>query len=139
MRRLLTTRAFVERYGERLREACTRTAVDLDPLLLPQGHLERLEPDALAQIEVACFIGAFESDPALIAALHAGRLAGAYLDVFAAKPSSADSPLWDFPNVLISPHNSSASSGNAARVGEIFFRNLERWMRGEPLENEVGR
>jgi phosphoglycerate dehydrogenase-like enzyme len=69
--------------------------------------------------------------------LPSGRLAGAYLDVFAEAPLPADSPLWDVPTVLISPHDSSASRGNAARISELFLRNVERWARGEPLENEV--
>jgi phosphoglycerate dehydrogenase-like enzyme len=76
-------------------------------------------------------------EAALIEALRAQRLAGAYLDVFAVEPLAADSPLWDLPNVIISPHDSSGSSGNAARVSELFLSNLERWARGEPLQNEV--
>ncbi len=81
--------------------------------------------------------GQIINEPALIAELRSGRLAGAYLDVFAAEPLPADSPLWDLPNVILSPHDSAASAGNAARVTEIFLRNLEHWGRGEPLENEV--
>ena len=81
--------------------------------------------------------GQIIDEPALLAALRDNRLAGAYLDVFAEEPLPADSPLWDLPNVLISPHDSAASRGNQARVSELFLRNLERWFRGEPLENEV--
>jgi phosphoglycerate dehydrogenase-like enzyme len=73
----------------------------------------------------------------LIAALRSGRLAGAYLDVFEKEPLPSDSPLWDMPNVLVSPHNSAAASGNALRVNAIFLENLKRWCRGEPLVNEV--
>ena len=73
----------------------------------------------------------------MIAALLNGRVAGAYLDVFAEEPLPVDSPLWDLPNVILSPHDSAASTGNSARVSELFLRNLEHWLRGEPLENEV--
>lgn len=83
--------------------------------------------------------GQIIDEPALITALQAGRIAGAYLDVFTEEPLPAGSPLWDLPNVIISPHNSSASSGNAARVSELFLRNMQHWMRGEALENEVHR
>ena len=81
--------------------------------------------------------GQIIDEAALIAALQHGTLAGAYLDVFAEEPLPPESPLWDLPNVLISPHDSAASSGNADRVSELFLRNLEHWARGEPLENEV--
>lgn len=78
-------------------------------------------------------------EAALIVALREQRLGGAYLDVFEHEPLPVDSPLWDLPNVIVSPHDSSASTGNSARVAEIFFRNLERWLRREALENEVTR
>jgi phosphoglycerate dehydrogenase-like enzyme len=81
--------------------------------------------------------GRIIDEPALIAALQLGRVAGAYLDVFVEEPLAADSPLWDLPNVIISPHDSAASTGNSARVSELFLGNLAHWLRGEPLENEV--
>jgi phosphoglycerate dehydrogenase-like enzyme len=49
----------------------------------------------------------------------------------------ADSPLWDLPRVIITPHNSAAAPGNDRRSAEIFFGNLGRWARGEPLTNQV--
>jgi len=101
-----------------------------------------IDATALARLPAtACVInvarGQIVDEEALIAALRSGGLAGAYLDVFAVEPLPADSPLWELPNVLISPHDSAASTGNAARVSEMFLCNLERWARGEPLENEV--
>jgi len=57
--------------------------------------------------------------------------------VFAQEPLPADSPLWDMPNVLCSPHNAAASAGNDARINAIFLDNLGRWKRNEPLINEV--
>jgi phosphoglycerate dehydrogenase-like enzyme len=73
----------------------------------------------------------------LIGALRSGHLAGAYLDVFETEPLPPESPLWDLPNVLITPHNSSAAAGNDERVLAIFLDNLGRWHRGEPLVNEI--
>lgn len=81
--------------------------------------------------------GEIVDEPALIAALESGHLAGAYLDVFENEPLAPDSPLWDMPNVFISPHNSAVASGNDDRIYAIFLVNLKRWMRGEPLLNEV--
>ena len=81
--------------------------------------------------------GEIVSEQALIAALRSGHLAGAYLDVFETEPLPPDSPLWDMPNVLVTPHNSAAAAGNDERVLAIFLENLGRWQRGEPLVNEV--
>lgn len=83
--------------------------------------------------------GEIVEERALISALSSGQLAGAYLDVFETEPLPADSPLWDMPNVLVSPHNAGAAAGNDARARAIFLDNLKRWARGEPLLNEVGK
>jgi phosphoglycerate dehydrogenase-like enzyme len=76
-------------------------------------------------------------EQSLIAALRSGHLAGAYLDVFETEPLPPESPLWDLPNVLITPHDSAAAAGNDERVLAIFLDNLGRWQHGEPLANEV--
>lgn len=76
---------------------------------------------------------------ALTDALASGRLAGAGLDVFDPEPLPPDDALWDLPNVIISPHTSGSSDGTTARVAEIFLDNLGRFVRGEPLRNEVTR
>ena len=46
-------------------------------------------------------------------------------------------PLWDLPNVVVTPHTAGHSDGNEARVAGIFLDNLRRWVRGEPLLNRV--
>lgn len=81
--------------------------------------------------------GEVVDESALIEALQAGRLAGAYLDVFAHEPLPADSPLWTLPNVIATPHSAGFSDGNAARVAGIFLDNLRRWQAGEGLRNLV--
>ena len=53
------------------------------------------------------------------------HLGGAVLDVFEDEPLPADSPLWDAPKVLVTPHNSFVGDGNAARLAEVIFVNLE--------------
>ncbi|MCW5747674.1 MAG: D-2-hydroxyacid dehydrogenase [Alphaproteobacteria bacterium] len=73
----------------------------------------------------------------VIEALASGRLAGAYLDVFEREPLDPASPLWDMPNVLISPHTASHSQGQNEAIFEIFLDNLARWRAGQPLRNDV--
>jgi phosphoglycerate dehydrogenase-like enzyme len=110
------------------------------PLTDETRHL--VNAAALARLSPAAHLlnvarGDIVDEAALIDALRAGRLAGAYLDVFAEEPLPASSPLWELPNVIVTPHDAGAASGNAARVAELFLANFERWARGEPLINEV--
>lgn len=72
--------------------------------------------------------GAVLDEPALVAALRAGLLAGAYLDVFEHEPLPADSPLWDLPNTLVTPHSAGFSAGNEARVDDMFLGHLRAWL-----------
>jgi D-2-hydroxyacid dehydrogenase (NADP+) len=73
----------------------------------------------------------------VIAALQSGHLAGAYLDVFEREPLVPASPLWDMPNVLISPHTASHSLGQNEAIFEIFLDNLARFRAGQSLRNDV--
>ncbi len=72
-------------------------------------------------------------ETAVVDALRSGRLAGAYLDVFAHEPLPPDSPLWQLPTVIATPHSAGFSDGNAARVDALFLDNLARWRTGQPL------
>ncbi len=80
--------------------------------------------------------GGVVDEPALIAALRSGHIAGAHLDVFEQEPLPAESPLWELTNVVVTPHNASASDGNDRRSAEIFLDHLRRWARGGPLANQ---
>jgi phosphoglycerate dehydrogenase-like enzyme len=73
----------------------------------------------------------------LVAALRAGRLAGAALDVFDTEPLPADSPLWTIPGVVVSPHMSGDVTGWRDALAELFVANFLRWQAGEPLRNVV--
>jgi glyoxylate/hydroxypyruvate reductase A len=76
-------------------------------------------------------------EPALIAALQAGRLGGAVLDVTATEPLPPDSPLWTLPNVLLTQHTGGGQPFEDEGKVEILLRNLQHLRRGEPLENLV--
>lgn len=75
----------------------------------------------------------------MIAALRTGWLAGAYLDVFEREPLDPASPLWDLPNVIVTPHTASHSLGQNEAIFDIFRDNLERWRTGQALRNDVDR
>lgn len=80
--------------------------------------------------------GTTVDEEALAAALHAGTIAGAVLDVARVEPLPADSPLWDAPNLLLTPH---MAGGRPVGAGDLIRRNIEHLRRGEPLENLVRR
>ena len=83
--------------------------------------------------------GAVIDEPAMIAALVEGRLAGAILDVFETEPLPPDNPLWDMPNVLVSPHSASTVVAENGRITDLFIDNLRRYLAGEPLRNVFDR
>ncbi len=76
---------------------------------------------------------------ALLSALREERLGGAALDVHDPEPLPPDSPFWDMPNVIVTPHRSGAVYGYLDRAAAFFAANLERYVRGQPLENVVER
>jgi len=81
--------------------------------------------------------GGIVQEDALLQVLREKRLSGAILDVFAEEPLSKDSPFWDLPNVLVTPHISSEFAGWPGAVARLFLKNLERWTRNAPLLNVV--
>jgi phosphoglycerate dehydrogenase-like enzyme len=102
--------------------------------LVDRAALQRL-PAGARLVNVAR--GEVVDEAALIDALRAGQLGGAYLDVFAHELLAATSPLWSLPNVIATPHSAGFSDGNAARVVDIFLDNLRRWSAGDTLRNRV--
>lgn len=99
--------------------------------LIDAPQLALMKPSALL-INVAR--GGIVVEHALIDALRAGRLAGAVLDVAEQEPLPPDSPLWDIPNLVITPHDSGDSPLGFTRTVDGWLHNLTRYVRGEPLE-----
>jgi phosphoglycerate dehydrogenase-like enzyme len=81
--------------------------------------------------------GALVDEDALVAALKEGALAGAALDVFAEEPLPEASPLWDAPNLIVSPHMSGDTHDFREVVAAQFVDNLRRYAAGEPLVNRI--
>jgi phosphoglycerate dehydrogenase-like enzyme len=80
--------------------------------------------------------GEIIDEAALVEALRQGRLAGAGLDVTEAEPLPPESPLWDLPNVIISPHVAGGGAKDYAQQKDLFGRNLARYRAGETLINQ---
>jgi D-2-hydroxyacid dehydrogenase (NADP+) len=80
--------------------------------------------------------GEIVDEVALVAALQGGRLAGAGLDVHEVEPLPAGSPLWDMPNVIVSPHIAGGGSTGYFLHKKLFVENLARLRAGQPLINE---
>ena len=76
-------------------------------------------------------------EAALVHALREGWISAAALDVFEQEPLPAASPLWDLPNVLISPHMGSDTARYMERMTEVLYDNLVRYAEGRPLRNVV--
>ncbi len=102
--------------------------------MLGSKQLDSLKPGALL-IDVSRG-GVIEQD-ALIQALQKRQLSGAALDVFPIEPLPADSPLWQMPNVIISPHVAGFSHHYEKRAFELFKENLRRYIAGEELLNKI--
>jgi phosphoglycerate dehydrogenase-like enzyme len=81
--------------------------------------------------------GALVDEAALLAALDRGRPEAAILDVFATEPLPANSPFWDHPRVVLTPHTSAGGLGRHARAADLFVENLDRYRNRRPLLHEV--
>ncbi len=81
--------------------------------------------------------GTVVDEPALVDALKTGQVGFAALDVFAVEPLPHDSPLWDLPNVLISPHTAALDVREEERIAELFCQNLRAFLDGAPMVNIV--
>jgi len=81
--------------------------------------------------------GGIAVDEDLLQALREGWIAGAGLDAHGVEPLPSDSPFWELPNVIITPHNGATTPSTAQRSVEIFIENLQRYTAGQPLRNIV--
>jgi phosphoglycerate dehydrogenase-like enzyme len=104
--------------------------------LIDAVAIDRMKPDAYL---IVVSRGGIVDEAALAAAMKRGHLAGVGLDVTAKEPLPADSPLWDIPNLIITPHMAGASAPKERRVVEIFKDNLRRYAKGEGMVNLVDR
>ena len=102
--------------------------------LIGSTELERMADDAYL-INVAR--GAVVDEGALVDALEADGIAGAGLDVFETEPLPPESPLWDFEEVIVSPHKGSATNRYHLDLADLFKENVRRYQSNEPLKNRI--
>jgi phosphoglycerate dehydrogenase-like enzyme len=98
--------------------------------------------DELAAMKPGSFLiniarGPVVDEAALLEALQNGPMAGAGLDVFNDEPLPDDSPFWDTPNVIVTPHNAALAEHRAPRMIGLVCDNLQRYLDGRPLRNMV--
>ena len=100
--------------------------------MIDRGRLERLKKGAVV---IVVSRGSIVDEEALVDGLRSGHIAGAALDATAEEPPAPDSPLWDSPNLLLSPHVSADSPQLWERRKDIFKENFRRYLAGEPFLN----
>jgi phosphoglycerate dehydrogenase-like enzyme len=119
---------------------------DVVVLLLPLTNETRglLSRERLARTKRGAWLvnlarGGIVDEAALADALRSGQLAGAAFDVFAEEPLPATSPLWDVPNLWITPHMAGGFPEILDETTRLFAENVARVERGEPIRNAIDR
>jgi phosphoglycerate dehydrogenase-like enzyme len=111
--------------------------------ITPETHHLLREAEFRAMKPTAYYIcisrGATADPEALLRALREGWIAGAGLDAHAVEPLPPESPFWDAPNTIITPHYGATTPLTYRRGADIFLDNLRRYVGGEPLANVVDR
>lgn len=102
--------------------------------LIDASALGRMRPDALL---VNAARGPIVVERDLVSTLQAGHLAGAVMDVTEQEPLPESSPLWDLPNVIITPHVGGQSARRIDQMTDFFCDNLRRYQVNAPLRNLV--
>lgn len=126
---------------EGLADELART--DLLVMVLPSAEstADALNAERIGQLKKDAYVvnvgrGATLDEDALIAALKSGHIAGAALDVMKTEPLPAESPLWEAPNILLTPHN---AGGRPVGADELISANIAALLGGDQLRNLVDR
>jgi phosphoglycerate dehydrogenase-like enzyme len=103
-----------------------------------------MDADAIAAMKSTAYLinvarGAIVVEAALLEALRSGRIAGAALDVLTEEPAPEDSPFWDLPDVVITPHSSAMTERVVGDSLEYYRENIRRFGDGEPLMGLVNK
>ncbi len=112
--------------------ACPRTPETYH--LISHEELALMKPSAYL---INVTRGGIIDEDALVAALEAGQIAGAALDVTEKEPLPAESSLWDAPNLLLTPHRAGASQHRPQVIVRFFQEQLQRYLNGERPRNVI--
>jgi len=123
----------------RAKEALARAdAVVLSMPATPEtkGFINR---DTLGAMKKTAFVvnvarGDLVDEADLVTACRAGTIGGAGLDVTVTEPTPADSPLWDVPNIVLTPHIAATGYDSTPRLMEMLAENLSLYLAGKPLK-----
>ncbi|GAA1061096.1 D-2-hydroxyacid dehydrogenase [Agromyces bracchium] len=118
--------------------------VDAIVISLPEtdATVNLIGRDVLSEVRLGTTLvnvgrGTVVDERALLDAIRSGRIGFAALDVFANEPLAAESPFWDEPGVLVSPHTAALSSREDQLIAELFAENATRLLDSRPLLNRV--
>lgn len=134
----------VERVYPRARfvDACKEAQVVVLATGLDDETNRILGREAIAALPKDAYVvnvgrGSLIDEPALIAALQTGQIAGAGLDVAETEPLPASSPLWTLPNTVVTPHIGGAGDPSEAGVGALLAANIKTYLSGKPFPRIV--
>lgn len=121
---------------ENLHALLRRADVVMTACPLTQETYHLIGKEELAQMKPTAYLinvtrGGIIDEPALVEALQNNQIAGAGLDVTEKEPLAQESPLWEAPNLIITPHRAGASQHRPRMIFEFFMQNLERYLKGE--------
>ena len=127
---------------EKLHEALSQADYIFSTLPFTEKTRHLLDRAAFAAVKPGAILvnigrGGTIDHEALLEALEDGRLAGAGLDVTEPEPLPEGHPLWKAPNVIITPHCSAWSDATDKRRYDTFLRNLDLFLKGEPLPGRI--
>jgi phosphoglycerate dehydrogenase-like enzyme len=122
-----------------VKPALLETLARTDALVLSMPHTPETEGMIGAAEFAALKSGAYfvniargkvVNELALIRALQSGHLSGAALDVFDTEPLPPENPLWEMPNVVVTPHSASTVYAENSRIIDLFLENLDLFLAG---------
>jgi D-2-hydroxyacid dehydrogenase (NADP+) len=136
--------AFVDKIlpGGKLKEILSKSDFVVVTLPLTPDTEKLLNEDALRSMKSSAYLinvarGGIVDEKALVRALQERWIAGAGLDVFETEPLPVTSPLWQLPNVIITPHSAGRRPDYDQMATDLFVKNLKKYLAGKPLLNLI--